>query len=179
MPFDQASDLAAHRLPVLAHEGDAGRLGLVHDVGRDDLEHDLIAGKARERFFGDHLFGGQEHVVRRGDGADQLHDRVDLVFEQLAPAFFMCERERAFDGVRFGARQPVFERDHVEHWSIRRFGGGQMLGAERIDPVPHGHRVSAAAEAVEVGLSGVTSEAECALVGADHVRALVLEHRHH
>ena len=41
----QTIDLGAHCIQVFAHERNAVGLGLVHDVGRYDLQHDLIAGK--------------------------------------------------------------------------------------------------------------------------------------
>jgi hypothetical protein len=177
VPLDEPGDLRANGLPVLPHEGDAGRLGLVHDVGRHDLEHDLIAGKARERLLGDHLLGGQEHVTRRRDRADQLHDRVDLVLEELPAAFVVDERQRPLDGVSLRTRKPILERRHLEDRRIRRLGRGQVFGVQRVDPVAHRHRVAAAAEPVEVGLTGVPAEPERPLVRLDDFRALPPEHR--
>ena len=37
--------------------------------------------------------------MRRADGAQQLHDGIDLVLEELGPAVFMDLQQRAPDGV--------------------------------------------------------------------------------
>jgi hypothetical protein len=123
-----AVDLALHRvIEALRAEDDALRVGFVHDILRDDLEHDLLAGERGERLLGDEVVDGQEHVLRRRDRADELHDLIDLVLvtavdDPIRRPPSAAARPRG-PRRRRGDRRA---RRHVEHRAVPWPGGGEV-----------------------------------------------------
>ena len=119
----------------------------------------------------------QKHVVRRRDRADELDDLNRPRARRAAGRPSSCTSASVRSTACASAPDSRSSKATTSNTGASgALGRGQMLGVERVDPVPDRHRVAAAAQAVEVRLRRIPAEPERALVRLDHLRALPREH---